>query len=72
MNPRIPYADAGQDCCVETVQSNLKEDRKPTLRDRLEEKRSRLAAQLARVDEALRLLYTNPDAEHIAEVFNRV
>lgn len=47
------------------------ESHKPTLRERLEKRRSKLAEQLARVEEALRVLYSNPEAERIVEVVNR-
>jgi len=43
----------------------------PTLRDHLERKRNRLTQQLVQVEEALRLVYTNPDAEKIHETLKR-
>ncbi len=40
-------------------------------RERLEARRNRLTRQLVEVEEALKLVYTNPDAERIHEVLNR-
>lgn len=42
-----------------------------TFRDRLEARRNRLSRQLVEVEEALRLIYSNPDAERIHEILNR-
>lgn len=36
-------------------------DREPTLRDRLEEKRARVARQLAEIDAALQAVYVQPE-----------
>jgi len=43
----------------------------PTLRDHLERKRNRLTQQLVQVEEALRLIYSNPEAEKIHETLKR-
>jgi hypothetical protein len=43
----------------------------PTLRDRLEQKRNRLTRQLVQVEEALRLIYADPNAEKIFETLRR-
>ena len=43
----------------------------PTLRDRLEQKRNRLTRQLVQVEEALRLLYADPNAEKNFEILSR-
>jgi hypothetical protein len=60
------YGIAGQG--VESAQ--LKAD-VSTFRKRLEARRNRLSRQLVEVEEALRLIYSNPDAERIYETFNR-
>ena len=52
--------------------SQLKQTPEPRFRHRLEEKRNRLTKQLVQVEAALQLVYTNPDAEKIYEVLNRV
>lgn len=49
-----------------------KEFREPNFRDHLEQKRNRLTKQLAQVEVALQLIYTNPDAEKIYAILNRV
>lgn len=43
----------------------------PSLRDRLERKRTRLQRELAKIDAALSVLYTVPDAERIAAVLQQ-
>lgn len=43
----------------------------PTLRDRLEEKRARLMTQLYQLEDALRLLSTDPNAEKNYEILRR-
>jgi hypothetical protein len=63
------YADAGIKAQAQTkIGGGLKES---TLRDRLEAHRNRLSRQLVQVEQALQLIYTNPDAEKIHEVLNR-
>jgi hypothetical protein len=42
-----------------------------TFRNRLEARRNRLSRQLVEVEEALRLIYSNPDAERMHEIFER-
>jgi hypothetical protein len=61
----VGYIGGGQ---METKSAHLKES---TLRDRLESRRNRLTQQLAQVEAALQLIYTNPDAEKIHDVLNR-
>ena len=41
------------------------------VRERLDRRRNHLTAQLAQIDVALQLVYTNPDAEKIHEILNR-
>lgn len=43
----------------------------PTLRDRLEAKRNRLSRELVQVEEALRLVYADPNVERIHETLKR-
>lgn len=43
----------------------------PTLRDRLELRRNSLTRQLIETEEALRVIYTNPDAEKNYELIRR-
>ena len=62
------YADAGTQGQI----GGAPKQAKPTMRDRLEEKRNRLMRQLAQIEVALQLIYTNPDAEKIYEVLDRV
>ena len=50
---------------------NPKQPSEPTLRDRLEQKRNRLTRQLVQVEEALRLLYADPNAEKNFEILSR-
>ena len=52
-------------------QSQPKENKESTFRNRLEARRNRLSRQLVEVEEALRLIYSNPDAERIHEIFER-
>lgn len=59
---QIGYAQAGT--------QNLK-NAAPSFRDRLERRRNLLTRQLAQVEAALQLVYTNPDAEKIHELLNR-
>ena len=42
-----------------------------SFRDRLESRRNSLTRQLTQVEQALQLLYTNPDAEKTYEVLKR-
>jgi len=66
--------------CYETESPNLqaaqtrcadKQTAEPTLRDRLEEKRARLMTQLYQLEDALRLLSTDPNAEKNYEILRR-
>lgn len=50
---------------------DLKQAAEPTLRDRLEEKRARLMTQLYQLEDALRLLSTDPNAEKNYEILRR-
>jgi hypothetical protein len=52
---------------------NLKQaaDFEPSLRDRLEAKRNRLTRELVQVEQALHLVYSNPDAEKNYEILRR-
>jgi hypothetical protein len=43
----------------------------PTLRYQLENRRARLAAQLAEVDHALQVIYTRPESEEIFRILKR-
>jgi hypothetical protein len=43
----------------------------PSLRDRLEMRRNSLTRQLVETEEALRVIYTNPDAEKNYELIRR-
>lgn len=54
------YGEAGMQ-----AKTNLKAS---SFRDRLEGRRNSLTRQLAQVEHALSLIYTNPDAEKIHEV----
>ena len=42
-----------------------------SFRDRLESRRNSLTRQLTQVEQALQLLYTNPDAEKTYEILKR-
>jgi hypothetical protein len=64
----IPMQAEGQLKAYQECNTKLAE---PTLRDRLESKRNRLTRQLVQVEEALRLIYADPNAEKIFETLNR-
>lgn len=64
------YADAGLSAAQigGAAQGQIKSS---SFRDRLESRRNSLTRQLTQVEQALQLLYTNPDAEKIHEVLKR-
>lgn len=57
------YATAGME-----TQGQIKAS---SFRDRLESRRNSLTRQLTQVEQALQLIYTNPDAEKIHDVLKR-
>lgn len=58
-------AQVAQDMCQEKAYYE------PSLRDLLEKKRAELAERLAKVDTALQVLYSNPQAAQIYEILKR-
>lgn len=64
----IPMQGAGQERAYDACDTKLAE---PTLRDRLEQKRNRLTRQLVQVEEALRLIYADPNIERNYETLKR-
>jgi hypothetical protein len=65
------YADAGTQGEIRAAQREQAKIATSNFRERLEARRNRLTRQLVEVEEALRLIYSNPDAERIYETFNR-
>jgi hypothetical protein len=75
MNPRNDIPQGGELHAAQPAQNLYAEkpycDSKiaePTLRERLESRRSSLAKQLSEVDLALQVVYTNPQAEEIFRI----
>lgn len=60
------YGEAGM--AAEAKSAQLKAS---SFRDRLESRRNSLTRQLTQVEQALQLLYTNPDAEKTYELLKR-
>lgn len=67
----IPMATAGQEARQRECDEKRLVDFEPTLRDRLEQKRNRLSRELVQVEEALRLVYADPNVERIHETLKR-
>jgi hypothetical protein len=59
------------ECNTQQVGNDARVNKQSTFRDRLESQRNSLSRQLAQVETALHLLYSNPDAEKIHETLNR-
>lgn len=79
MDPRNDIPAAGQigkqrprDYCNEKMAADMcTEPSEPTLAFRLEQKRNRLTRELVEIEEALRLLYSDPNAEKIFATLKR-
>jgi hypothetical protein len=64
------YTDSGNiACCTSAVPVAAQQP--PTLRESLASKRTNLAAQLARVDEALAALDANPGVENVLNLVQK-
>lgn len=57
--------------CATSEAGNSAQTKASSFRDRLESRRNSLTRQLTQVEQALQLIYTNPDAEKIHEVLKR-